>query len=138
MGLAQLERIEELVGKKRVIYGWYRQRLAGVPGLALNVERPWARGIYWMTSVVLDDSIRLTRDEVMAGLKARHIDSRPFFPPISSFPMFQSRERDNPVAYRVARRGINLPSGHNLTEEDVDRVCRALVEVLGSEGRQAA
>jgi perosamine synthetase len=138
LGLAQVERMEELVGKKRTIHSWYRQRLAGVPGLTLNTERPWARSIYWMTSLVLSDAIRLGRDEVIAGLKQRHIDSRPFFPPMSSFPMFQSRDRENPVAYRVSRRGINLPSGHNLTEEDIDRVCRALLEVLAQQDRKAA
>src|SRR4029077_9372287 len=71
LGLGQLERIEELVGKKRVIYGWYRGRLAGVPGVQLNVQRPWARNIYWMTSVVLDEGLGISRDEVIAGLKQR-------------------------------------------------------------------
>jgi perosamine synthetase len=138
VGLAQLERIEELVGKKRVIYGWYRARLDGVPGLTLNAEAPWARSIFWMSSAVLDDRLGVSRDAVIAGLKQRGVDSRPFFPPMSSFPMFKSREKENPVAYRVSRQGINLPSGHNLTEEDVDRVCAALKEVLNSAGRKAA
>src|SRR5258708_1975269 len=88
LGLAQLERIEELVEKKRQIYTWYKQRLGTMPGLSWNVERVWARNIYWMTSVVLDDDWNVSRDEVIARLKQRGIDSRPFFPPISSFPMF--------------------------------------------------
>src|SRR5262249_52356960 len=88
LGLAQLERIEELVAQKRLIHSWYRQRLGGLPGLSLNVERPWARSIYWMTSVVLDEAVGVSRDHVIADLKERHIDSRPFFPPMSSFPMF--------------------------------------------------
>jgi perosamine synthetase len=138
MGLAQLERIEELVARKRVIYGWYRERLADLPGVTLNAEAPYARSIYWMSSLFLDDNAGVRRDDVIKGLKARGIDSRPFFPPMSSFPMFRSREQENPVAYRISRSGINLPSGHNLTEEDVDRVCTALREVLSRAGRQAA
>jgi perosamine synthetase len=130
LGLAQLERIEELVGKKREIFGWYLDRLADVPGLALNAERPWARNIYWMSSVVLPEGV--SRAEVMAGLKSRGVDSRPFFPPVSSFPMFEGRERQNPTAYRVGRQGINLPSGHNLTEDEVDYVCRVLKDVLAA------
>jgi perosamine synthetase len=130
LGLAQLERIEELVAKKRLIHRWYQARLGALPGIQLNVERPWARNIYWMTSVVLDDALCVRRDDVIAGLKARGVDSRPFFPPISSFPMFASRALQNPVAYHVAARGINLPSGHGLTEDDVDRVCTELREVL--------
>jgi perosamine synthetase len=138
LGLAQLERIDELVARKRQIFEWYRQRLEGVPGLRLNTERPWARNTYWMASVVLDEGLGVSRDAVVAGLKQRHIDSRPFFPPMSSFPMFASRAETNPVAYRIAGRGINLPSGHNLTEEAIDHVCESLLEVLGGSRREVA
>jgi perosamine synthetase len=137
MGLAQIERIEELVERKRLIFRWYQERLSGVRGLTLNIERPWARNIYWMTSIVLDDSCGLSRDAVIAGLKEQGVDSRPFFFPVSSFPMFESREAQNPVAYDVSRRGINLPSGHNLTQQDIDRVCDVLLNVLNL-GRRAA
>lgn len=132
LGLGQIERIEELVGKKRVIFGWYRDRLQGVPGLTLNAERPWARNIYWMSSIVLDKA--LSRADVMKGLKERGVDSRPFFPPVSSFPMFTHREKENPVAYRVGRQGVNLPSGHNLTEDEVDYICASLREILVEQG----
>src|SRR5262249_55019391 len=53
LGLAQLERVEELVEKKRLIFDWYQQRLGRVPGIVLNAEKHWARATYWMTSVVL-------------------------------------------------------------------------------------
>jgi perosamine synthetase len=138
LGLAQVERIEELVAKKREIHGWYRQRLENVPGLNLNAERAWARNIYWMSSAVLDENLGVRRDGLMAGLKERHIDSRPFFPPMSSFPMFRCAEDRNPVAYRVSRCGINLPSGHNLSEDDVDRVCNAILEMITVRCRKAA
>jgi perosamine synthetase len=138
LGLGQLERIEELVEKKRTIFQWYRQRLEGVAGLRLNAERPWARSIYWMTSIVLDDGVDVSRDKVIAGLKERHVDSRPFFPPISSFPMFASCQERNPVAWRVSRQGINLPSGHNLTEQDVERVCDSLLEAMKVPARKVA
>jgi perosamine synthetase len=132
MGLGQLERIEELVGKKRVIYSWYKKRLADMPEFALNAEAPWARSIYWMTSIVLNDKAKIGRNDVIKGLKERGVDSRPFFPPMSSFPMFKSCAAENPVAYRVSKNGVNLPSGHNLTEEDIDRVCTALKDVLAA------
>jgi perosamine synthetase len=141
IGLAQIERIDELVAKKRLIYDWYRRRLADMPEVALNTEAPWARSIYWMSSVVLGglgglgglgDKSRVRRDDVIKGLKERGVDSRPFFPPMSSFPMFKNQAANNPVAYRVSQNGINLPSGHNLVEEDVERVCRALKEVFAT------
>ncbi len=131
LGLAQLERLEEMIAKRRLIFQWYRKRLGGASELTLNVERFWARNIYWMTSIILGDGLAIGRDDVMAGLKARDIDSRPFFPPVSSFPMFKSCADQNPTAYKISSRGINLPSGHNLTEADVDRVCDSLLEVLG-------
>jgi len=138
MGLAQVERIEELVERKRLIFSWYQQRLSGVPGLALNVQRPWARSIYWMSSIILPDDCRISRDAVIDGLRQRGVDSRPFFRPISSFPMFPTQVARNPHAYQVTPRGINLPSGHNLTEAEVDRVCVALLDVLGQASRAAA
>jgi perosamine synthetase len=138
LGLAQLERIEELIAKKRTIYGWYKQRLGHLPGLRWNVERPWARNICWMTSTVLDKGLGIRRAEVIAGLKQRDVDSRPFFPPLSSFPMFTRSTAPNPVAHDIAQQGINLPSGHNLTEADVDRVCRSLLEVLSTRRVAAA
>ncbi|HEY2147144.1 MAG TPA: DegT/DnrJ/EryC1/StrS family aminotransferase, partial [Pirellulales bacterium] len=130
------ERIEEMIAKRRQIFQWYRQRLSGVSELTMNVERFWARNIYWMTSVVLGEQLAISRDDVITGLKERGVDSRPFFPAISSFSMFESRERENPVAYRISRRGINLPSGHNLTETEVDRVCESLLEVIGHSHRR--
>ncbi len=109
-----------------------------MPELTLNAEAPYARSIYWMSSIVLGAKAAVSRNDVIKGLKERGVDSRPFFPPMSSFPMFKSCAATNPVAYRVSKNGINLPSGHNLTEEDIDRVCAALKDVLASAGRGLA
>ena len=81
-----------------------------------------------MTSVVLNKEFDNSRDEVMAQLKKRCIDSRPFFPPISSFPMFNYY--DNPIAKYIGANGINLPSAHNLVHEDVKYVCECLKDIL--------
>ncbi len=130
IGLAQMEKIEEIVAKKRQIFSWYKERLADIDELALNIERPDTRNIYWMSSIVLGDAIKFSRDEFMVKLKERNIDSRPMFYPISSFPMFESREDLNPVAYKVPMRGINLPSGHDRTEEEIDYVCSHIRDML--------
>lgn len=126
MGLAQLERIEELVEKKRRIFSWYRDGLGGAR-LSMNAERDGCRSIYWMTTVVLEGQKK--RDEVIAGLRGYNVDSRPVFYRLSSMPMFEST--CNPAAESLSRNGINLPSGHNLTKEDVEYVCSALLSVLG-------
>ena len=129
-GLAQLERIDELVAKRREIYWWYSDRLNGIEGISLNrPETYYEKPIYWMTSVVLDKDFGITRDEVIVKLRKRMIDTRPFFPRMSTFKMFQGY--DNPVAEHISANGINLPSAHDLTEEEADYVCRNLKEVLG-------
>ena len=118
--------------KKRLIFDWYRERLSGLPGVRLNVQRPWARSIYWMSSIVLEEGGEAARNRVMATLKQSGVDSRPFFRPISSLPMYRNRKKQNPVAYELASQGINLPSGHNLTEPEVDYICGVLRESLSA------
>lgn len=137
LGLAQLERLDELVARKREIFGWYRARLSGVSGLALNPEPPDVVPAYWMVTVVPDMSLGVGKRALIERLSDRGIDARPFFYPLSSLPAYASRPEAksaatrNPVAYRLSETGVNLPSGLNLTEELVDRVCRAVVESLG-------
>lgn len=138
LGLGQLERLDELVGKKRQILDWYRKRLESVKGLQLNPQVAWSRGIAWMSSVVLDPRRHPPRQEVTRRLKAMGIDTRPFFPPLSSFPMFGGGANCGPVALNLGEQGINLPSGHNLTENDVDRVAEGLCKSLQPLARSVA
>jgi len=129
LGLAQTERVEEIVEKKRRIFSWYQERLESVTEINLNAQKPWAKNIYWMSSIILSEKIEATREEFIAELKSRNIDSRPIFYPISSFPMFETQ--DNPNAYFIGHRGINLPSGHERTEEEIDYICSHIKDILG-------
>ena len=129
-GLAQLERVEELIAKRHLIYNWYSDELWGIEGLRINkkfsyIERP----NYWMTTVILEKDFKISRDEVMQKLKEKGIDSRPVFPPMSSFRMF--KEVDNPVAKHLGANGINLPSAHKLTQGQVVYICHCLKDILG-------
>lgn len=128
LGLAQLERIEELIEKKRQIYAWYRSRLEGVKGIRLSVEKDWVKSIHWMPSILLENTLQIDREEFRAKLKERNIDTRPTFPPLSSFPMF--KKVNNPVAEFVGKRGINLPSPLNLTKEQADYVSESILELV--------
>ena len=131
LGLAQLERIDELVAKKRQIYQWYYNCLSDTEeGIFLNRESTeWCSPAYWMTSIVLDRDFRVCRDVLMQKLKERNIDTRPFFPPISSFPMFKNAR--NFTSEFLGANGINLPSGHRITEDEVKYVCFCLRDILG-------
>lgn len=131
LGLAQVERIEELVAKKRQIFEWYRDRLVDIPYITMNYEQPNVRINCWMSSLVLQENAPLKRDDLRKALKERNIDTRPFFYPLSMFPLYEKKVSvNNPVAYRVGLNGINLPSGVLLTEEIVDYVASNVRELL--------
>jgi perosamine synthetase len=131
LGLAQLQRLDELVLRKRTIFGWYQERLKDISEIELNTERPKAYNNYWMPSLVLANGMKMSTDEFRAALKDQMVDTRPFFFPMSSLPMFTRKEKENPVAYDLWQRGVNLPGGHNLTEDDIDYACNVIRKVLG-------
>jgi perosamine synthetase len=135
LGVAQMERVEDLVAAKRQIRTWYGEELNGHPALTLNQESPNTRNVYWMTSVLLaagTDSVqRIAGRMLVAG-----IDTRPFFVPMSQLPHLSGLrqvgvEGDRCVAAAdLASRGLNLPSGGGLTQADVARVAAALMATL--------
>ena len=90
LGLAQFERINELIECKRKIFSWYEKRLSNLEGISLNKEAKWAKSIYWMTSIFLEKNFGITRNELMQSLKVDGIDTRPVFPTISKYPMWYS------------------------------------------------
>ena len=134
-GLAQLERIEELVAGKRRIFEWYRERLSELEDVRINHEPPGVLNTYWMVTAILPARMR-GKLAAMDALAAAGIDSRPFFHPLSALPAYAATasasgaQDRNPVAYRISPHGINLPSGLGLTESDVDRVCATLATLV--------
>ncbi len=142
LGLAQIERVDELIDRKREIFSWYESRLKGFGDIAYNSEAADVKNTYWMVSVIVSGALGLDKETLMELLDARGIDSRPFFRPLSSIPAYENspqaevaRQR-NRVSYEITPFGVNLPSGLNLDEDTVDYVCNALSEVLeGARGK---
>lgn len=132
IGLGQLERVDELIEAKRRIFSWYREGLEGVKRVKLNHEMPWARSIYWMVSIYLDEGAGISRDELMQKLKGRNIDTRPVFPAISQYPIWPKKQEPQPVALRIGNQAINLPSGVCLKREQVEYICSSIREILNS------
>lgn len=140
LGVAQMERIDALIAHKRAIFGWYRDRLAGLSGVTLNAEPEGTQNSFWMVTVVLDPTLGLDKFALMAELDERNIDSRPFFTPLSTLPAFDERPaakrfvtpRD--AGHRIAAYGVNLPSGYNMTEEKADIVASAVREIIAARG----
>lgn len=127
MALAQVERIEELVGRKREIFSWYDKRLADQPGIKMIREKPGTKSIYCYPSILLDKKV--DRDKVLAGLKNLNIHCRPAFPRMSRFPSLPMRF-ENPVATDVERHGVSLSSAADINEQDVEFVCKSLLELM--------
>jgi perosamine synthetase len=126
LGVAQMERIEEFIARKRWIADQYRQGLQDIATLEFSPETPWATSVYWMASILLKDSFSLSREELMLRLKEKGIDSRPFFYPIHKMPPYQDDTLHLPVAEDISQRGINLPSAVTLTEADILRIVSAI------------
>jgi perosamine synthetase len=144
LGLAQLERIGELIERKRRIFDWYRRELDGLDGITLNFEAPGTFNTYWMVTVLLDPKFGLDKETCIELLAKRRMDSRPFFYPLSSLPAYArlpgaaSARARNATSYRLSPYGVNLPSALQLTDQNIRDVCRALREILSeSAGRKA-
>ncbi len=133
-GTAQMERLEEIVAKKRQIFQWYQDELGEVRGLTLNPELPDVRNNYWMVTPVLGDCWKLDAAQLLEELDKRAISGRPFFYQITDFPMYrQFRRQPAPVAQRLHQRGLNLPCGAQLTREEVKYICAHLRNILTGE-----
>jgi perosamine synthetase len=128
IGCAQLEQAESILQRRKVIAAAYEAGLADLPGLVRPPAEPWAENVYWMYSVLVEPGFGCDRDAVRDGLRARGVDSRPFFVPLHEQPPYRE-DGSFPVATRLSRTGINLPSGTGLTTEEIATVCRALREL---------
>lgn len=134
IGLSQVEAVESHIEKKRWMGSTYGEQLEEEPHLALPVERDWAKNVYWMYGVVLDDEVPFEAEEFASRLAAKGIATRPFFVGMHEQPVLRERglfeSESYPVTERIARRGLYLPSGLTLTEEQIGQVCEAVKTVL--------
>jgi len=134
LGLAQLERIDDIVARKRWMGAAYTERLYDLDALALQVQQPWAESVFWMYGLVVREETGLDAVSLAELLAQRGVETRPFFLGMHEQPVFLERGlfqgESYPVAERIARQGLYLPSGLALDECQLDRVCQAVREVL--------
>ncbi|MEH2591192.1 DegT/DnrJ/EryC1/StrS family aminotransferase [Bradyrhizobium sp. AZCC 1721] len=129
LGCAQMERIDELICRKREIFHYYRDRLRDIAGVRINPESSNIVNGAWMPTAVFDESTGVTREKLAAAFAADNIDARVFFYPLSGLPMFDE-VRSNRHAWGIPTRAINLPSYHDMTAADQDRVIAVITNVL--------
>ena len=131
IGCAQLERVELLVERKQEIFFNYFHLLEQTENLSMNKNLPGTVSGYWMPTVVFSERTSVTRDKIKNTFKASNIDARVFFWPLSTLPMFKDCP-GNINARSIANRAINLPSFHDITDEEQCRVSEIVKELSGS------
>jgi len=134
IGVAQVDRIQKAISRKRQMAALYAKHLADLTQLTLPVEEPWARSVYWMYGIRLGRDCPLDAAALGNALSQKGIETRPFFLGMHEQPALHARgyfrgER-HPVAEEAARRGLYLPSGLTLSDEDVVHVAETVREVL--------
>jgi perosamine synthetase len=123
IGLAQLERVDEFLNRKRALAKCYIERLADLP-VEMHCEAPNVTHSYWMISVLTRSA--QDRERLRIALDAAGIETRPVFYPIHTMPMYASRFQRHLVAEDIASRGITLPSWPGLSEATVDNICAVI------------
>jgi perosamine synthetase len=120
IGLAQLERADEFIAKKRALAGRYTQGLKGLP-VTLHQEAPDTVHSYWMVTLLVSGPDH--RDRLRAHLAQAGIETRPIFYPVHTMPMYADKYQRHPVAEDIGWRGINLPSWPGLSTDQTDKIC---------------
>jgi perosamine synthetase len=134
LGVAQLERFEQIIAKKRWMGATYTERLKEIPGMQLPVEESWAKQVYWMYGLVLNESRGMDAAEFARRLDEQGVQTRPFFLGMHEQPVFWAhglfKGECYPVAERIAKQGLYLPSGLALTNAQLEETCNAVKRVL--------
>lgn len=130
MGVAQMRKIDEIVERKRDLARRYSERLAGVEGLRLPSEQPWARHVHWMYALTVEPAFGASRDDLATALRGDGIETRTFFCPMNQQPALAGgagmRDVPCPVADEIWTTGLYLPSSPGLTDADIDRIGAAV------------
>lgn len=132
IGCGQMERIDELIARKREVFAYYKEQLISLPGASMNAEKEGTMIGAWMPTVVFDRETGITRELLRNAFSVEDIDARVFFHPLSSLSMFES-QRGNTNAWDIPERAINLPSYHDLTPDEQDRIVATLISVASGE-----
>ncbi|MDP2704195.1 MAG: DegT/DnrJ/EryC1/StrS aminotransferase family protein [bacterium] len=136
LGCAQMKSIVQVIEKKREIASWYREELQDVPDIQLPVEKEYAKNVYWMFHVVLKSAWENRRGECMKFLKEKGIETREAFIPYNMQKVLiekeMTKEEECPIANRIGKSGLYLPSGPNLGHDEVRYIASNLKECLGT------
>ena len=133
MGLAQTRKLSKIIKQKRRVANLYNKHLVNIEGLQLPVERKYYKNVYWVYSIVVKPSFGINRDELMKRLKKEGIETRTFFCSMSDQPCLKKikdfKMIKTPIASRIWKTGLYLPSSHNLTEKTIKFIAKKLIQI---------
>ena len=136
VGIAQMEEIDEIIATKLQIGRDYTSRLANVSGIKIQAVQEWAKHVYWVYGLLLEDDVPFDAFEWARTLRTKGVETRPFFWPLHEQPVFQKMGlfagESYPVAEGLARRGLYVPSGMALTLDEIEEVSTAVIETLSA------
>ena len=137
VGLAQVERLGEIVAARRRVADWYAARLHAQPGIRMPVDVAGTRGVCWMEAIRIGPEFGTSRDGLREALAARGIETRTFFIPVHRQPIYfaQFRDASFPVADALCESGLYLPTSEVLDEADVDWICRQVLDIGATHAR---
>ncbi len=134
IGLAQMERMDEIIAHKRWMGQEYTRQLKDIKELQLPVEEPWARSVYWMYGVVLSEETGMDAVQFAQKLLEKDVETRPFFLGMHEQPVFNNggifQKGFYPIVEMLGRQGLYLPSGLSLNKDQLDNMCKAVHEVF--------
>tara|TARA_B100000609_G_scaffold198993_2_gene200127 strand:+ start:909 stop:2030 length:1122 start_codon:yes stop_codon:yes gene_type:complete len=132
IGVAQLQRIDELIKKKRYILNFYKDCIEEIDGVSINKEDPGNINGCWMPNIVFEKETGVTREVAFEKFQKNNIDARVFFWPLSSLPMMSKDVAGNinPNSYDIAERSINLPSYNDITDFQLEKVLDIIKKIL--------
>jgi len=132
IGYAQMQRIDELINRKREILWFYKKNLECIHGVSMNPEPEGTINGGWMPTVVFDKKTGVTRERLQEIFKSENIDARVFFYPLSGLPMFEAKEV-NVNSWSIPTRAINLPSYHDITLIEQERIISIIKKCVSNE-----
>jgi dTDP-4-amino-4,6-dideoxygalactose transaminase len=132
IGRGQLRVLEDRVLARRRNFAYYAQRLGDLPGIELMPEATWGRHTRWLTCILVDPKRSgTTREAIRIALETENVEARPVWKPMHLQPVFADCETVNgEVAQRIFENGLCLPSGSNLSEEDLDCVVEIILRYV--------
>jgi len=133
VGVAQLTKINQFIEKKIQIADWYKEGLKDLANhgvVTLHPEMSWAKCVYWMYSILIENKLEITRDELIRLLEKRGIETRPFFYPLHVLPPYRVYDNTLNLAESISSKGLNLPSSPTLGKNEIEYIVETCIKIM--------